>query len=324
MAGSIAEAIDNLEENADGTVEVPRTDESGDTGTGDKDSNGAVDGDVDSGDKGDDSKGSDGDAGGTDKDAGKSSDKDVDKADDDGGYIADELEEGGADKKQDELDQPQPDLSPELKYIVDHLPTLTVRGKQADGSVKTFSVKAAGQLPEDFEFSSKREEMMFVQALSAQESKAQSLQATYQREQQQAQATKYSVQENADIRSDIADLQREGSIPKFKYPPSDKRFTTDTGVKAAQEVMEFMNEKNQAYAKTGKLYRVSFKDAYEMMGKRTTDTKQDDKQASEDKERKKITRQMAGSGSTSARTLAKPRPAASMQDLINRLDSYDL
>ncbi len=248
-------------------------------------------------------------------------------ADADDGYAADELDdEGTEDEPITAVDRGQQsnDLSPELQYIVDNLPNIQVRGRTStNGNIRNFTVKAAGQLPETFEFASKRDELIFTQQIAAQELKAQQLQSTYQQDQQKQQAQKYSDQENTDIRSDIGDLQREGLLPKFKYAPNDRKFDSDPGVQAAQDVMDFMNEKNNDYAKQGKLYRISFRDAYEQVARREANKQASQRQSNEDRQRRTVSRQLAGAGSAPSNSVNRARPARSTEDLLARIDMLD-
>jgi hypothetical protein len=189
--------------------------------------------------------------------------------------------------------------------------------------VQTFNIKAAGQLPDGFEFASERDRLLFTQQIAAQEMKAQQLSQQYQQNQQTRQNQQYSQQENADIRKDIASLQREGLIPKFKYAPSDRRFENDPGVKAAQTVMDYMNERNRQYVQNKQLYRISFRDAWNMMERDAGRQEQNNKQANEDRERRQVTRRLAGAGSAPTGTGSKARPARSTEDLLARLDTLD-
>jgi len=244
----------------------------------------------------------------------------------DPGYVADEVgdedEPSGSAAKLDPKKTetpPETTLSPELQYVVDRLPVLSVRGKD-----RTYQVKAAGQLPEDFEFASKHEELVFNQALAAQEFKAQQLLNEFNQNKQQETFREYSEKENEDIRHDIGDLQREGELPRFQYLPSDKRFNDDPAVKAVQTVMDYMQEKNDAYAKANRPYRITFRDAYDQLQKQIAKESPDNSaQAKEDKERAEVSRR-TGAGRTTNNTPApKARVARSMEDLLSRIDNYD-
>ena len=236
----------------------------------------------------------------------------------DEGYVADE---GDQDEEEpaDETAKEPSNLSPDLQYVVDNLPVLGVRGK--DG--KTYQVKAAGQLPDDFEFATKKEELLFNQALAGQELKAQQLQAQYNTNQQNKSAQEFSEKENRDIRKDIGSLQREGKMGKFQYAPDDSRFNDDPAVKEAQKVIDFMNEANAKYLeaanKGGVLYHLSFRDAYNLMPK---DAPKNQAQQQEDKQRKQVTRQMAGAASSPP--TAQPKAATyygvDLKDMVDAME----
>ncbi len=325
MADTLADVVDNMD--------LEEGDSNGSTGTeskGDADK-GSGDG---SGDSSDRSSKSSNKPGGKDSTTNGSSsdDKGTSGAEDSGegadsGYVADEVGDEDEPPVVEKKEEGTPtNLPADLQYVVDRLPVLSVRGKEStDGRVQTYQVKAAGQLPETFEFASKREELIFTQALAAQEIKAQSLQTEYTNKQQQESVNRYNVQENEDIRHDIGDLQREGALAKFKYAPNDKRFADDPGVKQAQEVIDHMNEKNAAYTKAGRLYRISFRDAFDQLANqgKIPATSEERGQAKEDAERKGVARRTAGGRSTQASPAPKARPARSMEDLMSRIDNME-
>lgn len=327
MAGTIVEKVDamNLDEPKDGQAGADATgtkatsaDSRTDPGAAGDES--ARDGKADAPRRSEDTGKSDSAASGA-ADAGADGGGDT-------GYEADTEDESvkGEDDKPAAEAKPTPsDLSPDLQYVVDNLPTLTVRGKQADGSAKVFQVKAAGQLPEDFEFVTKREELLFNQALAGQELKAQSLQQEFHTNQQTKAAQEFSEKENADIRRSIGEFQREGKIERFKYQPDDPKFNDDAGVKQAQEVIDHMNKLNENYLQEynkngGVLYHVDFKTAYQMLAStRSADTKETP-QHKEDQQRRQVTRQLAGATGAPSNGTSKPRKHTSMSELINSLD----
>lgn len=257
---------------------------------------------------------------GTDGEGGTTEDKDAEDS-----YVADEDDPTDVEEPKSEPSEPSEptDLSPELQYVVANLPTLTVRGKTATGS-KTYQVKAAGQLPEDFEFVTKREELLFNQALAGQELRARELQSQYIQEQNAKSATEFSEKENRDIRKDIGDLQREGRLVRFKVQPDNPKFSEDPGVKEAQDVIDYMNKRNSEYLesanKGGVLYHLSFKDAFEQMQRQKPTN---DAQTNEDKERKQVARQTSGAVTGGGNAPQKPRIARSMDDLINRFETLE-
>jgi hypothetical protein len=318
---SLANQAETLLDNAEGT-------------TGNNDGSGAesatdtgktrTDGQTDSGANSDSARGDgegqpqggpEGNSGGDSKDP---SDDSGQNGSDSSGYLADE----GDDESEPEpppKDTEPTNLSPDLQYVVEHLPALSVRGK--DG--KTYSVKAAGQLPDDFEFATKRDELLFSQAIAGQELKAQQLQTQYFQEQQNKAAQEFSDKENRDIRRDIGSLQREGRLERFKYAPDDRRFNDDPAVKEAQKVIDFMNERNSEYLdmanKGGVLYHLSFRDAYRLMQSETS-SKPPTRQQQEDRERKQVTRQTAGATSGTPSSAPKSRSYGYVGDLKDMVD----
>jgi hypothetical protein len=213
--------------------------------------------------------------------------------------------------------------------VVDNLPTLSVRGRTGgeNSAVRTFQVKAAGQLPEDFEFASKREELLFNQAIIGQEVSARELQASYKQQTQTKAAADFAEKENKDIRAGIAAMQREGKLARFKYQPDDARFAEDAPVKEAQEVIDFMNKRNAEYLdnanKGGVLYHLNFRDAYTMLQAEKGTSSTDTAQAKEDRERKGVARATAGAAGAPSNGLTKPRAAGSMQEILDRLETSE-
>lgn len=280
-----------------------------------------TDGDTDRGAAGDsdNGEGEGGAKGGSKGDPG--GDKGAEGADKGGqGYLADEGDEGEEEEPVDKTGKEPSNLSPDLQYVVDNLPTLSTRGK--DG--KVYQVKAAGQLPDDFEFATKKDELLFNQALAGQELKAQQLQAQYNQNQQNQAANDFSEKENKDIRRDIGALQREGKLGKFQYAPDDPKFNDDPAVKDAQKVIDFMNEANAKYLeaanKGGVLYHLSFRDAYNLMPK---DAPTSTAQQQEDKQRKQVARQTAGAAS-SAPTQQQRTPTYYGVDLKDMVDMMEI
>jgi hypothetical protein len=316
MAESIADMVESKglgddEANAQEVVDESGTGENEEPGTSDPDSEGAS---ADPEESGEDETG---DGSGEPDEGTKEPDGDPE------GYIADEVE----------VEEPKPEeqvatgeMTPEVKYIVDNLPDLNVRGT-SEGKTKTFTVKAAGQLPEDFEFSSKREELLFNQALAGQELRAQQLQTKFQQDQASKQSTEFAEKEQNDIRKDIGDLQREGLIGKFKYQADDPKFDSDPPVKETQEIIDFMNKRNAEYLeqanKGGLYYHMSFRDAFTLMQAQKESKKIDNALDKEDAERKQVTRQNAGSKGAPSNGLTKPRIRANMEDVFAYIDALE-
>jgi len=198
-------------------------------------------------------------------------DKTAGKVDDDEGYYADE--EGAEDATVTTTPEVPPapaNFTPEEKYIVDNLPQVSVRIVQADDSIKTVQVRSATELPQSMKgIASAYEAEIFHAAMAAQEGAARQLQTYYRQHQSQLQAEDFEKKENASIRDDIAELQRDGEIPKFKAQPGTRAFDADPAAKVVQETIEFMNERNAKYlerSNSGGVYRhIGFAEAYELM-----------------------------------------------------------
>jgi len=170
-----------------------------------------------------------------------------------------ELEDLPEEKKFEDL----PDWS---KYILDNLPNIQVMGHQGeDGKDKLFTVKRLEDLPDDFEFASKRAELSFASALSAQEINARELLQKYQNEQSQRQQSEFEALEAVDIQNDVSSLQKAGILPKFKYAVNDPRFNDDPAVQESNKIYDFYKKINSDYYEkyngSGRMYRVSYEDA---------------------------------------------------------------
>lgn len=255
----------------------------------------------------------------------------TDKPDQEEGYLADEGDD------QDEPDLPpaprKPEesakasnLTPEQQYIYDNLPTISVRG--ADNRV--YNVKVDTELPEDFDFATKAEERTFYRNLSAQELNARELQGQFNQTAQAQQAQDFEARENESIRQDVADLQREGLMPRFKVKVTDPKFDTDPATKQMQEVLDVMSERNEQYLKEyqqGRAYRhIGFSEAFRLW-ERTSDTgKQQSQQRTEDGERKRVADRTKSSQGLSATELTKPvvRSGTRTQDILARIDAMDI
>lgn len=215
----------------------------------------------------------------TDNDADESKDGDVEEdgdtdskdtdTDDDEGYFADE-DESSTDDDSADLPAAPSGFTAEEKYIVDNLPLIKVRVRLADDSVKTMEVRSAADLPRDMKgIATPYEDKQFDLANAAQETRARELQTYYRQHQTQVQAQEFEKKENQSIREDIAELQRDGEIPKFKAQPGTRAFDQDPAAQKVQEVIEFMNERNARYlerSNAGGSYRhIGFAEAYELM-----------------------------------------------------------
>lgn len=207
------------------------------------------------------------------------------------------------------------------QWVLDSLPQITVQGTQ-NGKTVTLQVKRAEDLPNDFDFISKRDEKIFDQNIADQTNRAYKLVDKYQQDQQAAQATQFSQQEDRDIQSDIAGLQRDGLLDRFKYPPNDTKFDSDPAVKEMQAVLDYYNEQNQGRwaesQRTGRLFgRLSYKDAFYLYQRDHPATTPE--QQKEDTTRKATSRTLAkaGNGTEQAQGRPKLRRDAGIDEIIS-------
>lgn len=216
-------------------------------------------------------------------------------------------------------------LTPEAKYIVDNLPYITARIKQGS-EVKDVQIKSWTQLPEEVEFATKRDELAFMNAITAQENRALGLQQQFQQNQKTEQSKDFETRENAGIRDDITELQTAGDIPKFKVKSSDPSFSKDPATQEVQKIIDFMTERNEQYLKEynqGRPYRhIGFKEAYQM--RERTNPKETEQQQ-EDKARKEVADKTTGNRGLSSRELKKPtiHSGTRIDQILDRIDSEE-
>lgn len=335
MEPKLADIAESIDLDKKGGDDAPATDNGGATdnksGAGDSDSTKPADGTKPAGDGENKDQGgpggSDGGTGETKAESKPGDDKSGDggsadaggTADDGTGYVADADDTTDTSKADTATQQ-----TPELQYIAENLPTISVQGRTTpDGPVRTFNVKAAGQLPNDFEFANAREQAMFTQAIAGQDAEARRLQGEYQKNQADAKAQEFQTKQDEAIRHDIGDLQRSGDIPRFKFEPNDPRFNDDAGVKVSQEVKDYMDKHNIDQLNAGRTEFISFKTAFKLWKSEQTADTTKTAQDNEDKERKDATKALAGSPGAPNEGLKKPRVRASMRDVIDNIDNMD-
>lgn len=224
-------------------------------------------------------------------------------------------------------EQPAPaNLDPESQYIVDNLPDITARITK-DGQVQEINVKSWTQLPQDVEFASKRDELAFMNALTAQENKAAELQRTYQSNQQQTQTQEFEQRENASIREDLTKLQNENKLPKFKEQPDSAGFNDDPATKEVQKVLDFMNQRNNQYLenynKGGSYRHIGFEEAFEMMPSTKETQVKNQRQAQEDTERQTRAGRVGGSATGDGLNMQKPtvKQGMSLDSIVERIEN---
>jgi len=230
------------------------------------------------------------------------SEESEDESEEDEGYVIDEdEEEEPAEEQKTEVKQPT-NLNEEQQFIYDNLPTMSISGK--DG--KLYNIKVPGELPSDFEFANERDRIDFTAAVTRQEIKAGELQNSYKNQQLQKTSQEFTDRENKAIVDDIAELQKAGEIPKFKLQPTDKDFDSDPAAQLVDEIIDFMNHKNQQYlerSQAGQSYRhIGFEDAYYQYKRENPEKVRSERQREEDSQRLNVGRQIGSRGANSEDT----------------------
>lgn len=178
--------------------------------------------------------------------------------------------------------------SPEEKFIYNSLDYITVKGKDGE----ELSVKLPTQLPDDFEFASKRAEAQFYSAMSAQSSKAEKLmnKITSDREQ-----TTKAEQEKAELDAIIADvdrLQDDGIVPKIKAKPGTEEFNSDPSVQLVNKILDFRDEYNRKH-KGENISSYTAGLIYKAKNPKEFETEDDKRRSSQDKSREKTASRVA-------------------------------
>lgn len=200
-------------------------------------------------------------------------------------------------ERPDEIDEKLWNKStPEEKFIYNSLDYITVKGKDGE----ELSVKLPTQLPDDFEFVSKKAEVQFYSAMSAQSSKAEKLmnKITSDREH----ATKQE-QEKAELDAIIADvdrLQDDGIVPKIKAKPDTEEFNTDPSVQLVNKILDFRDEYNRKH-KGENISSYTAGLIYKAKNPKEFETDDDKRRASQDKSRQKTASRVATKSTTGER-----------------------
>jgi hypothetical protein len=217
-------------------------------------------------------------------------------------------------------------LNDEGKYIVDNLPFMVARIKDGD-NIKELQVKSWTQLPEDVTFASKRDELSFMNALTAQENRAQSLQNQFRQNQQTEQAKNFEKLEDDSIWVDVAELQQEGIIPNFTGPKDNPTFKTDADAERMEAVVNYMKERNGQYLaeyNQGRPYRhIGFKEAYFMYDRQHPAEKPEQKK--EDENREEVADHMNVNRGLAAKEFKRPliKSGTRIGDILDRFDAQE-
>ena len=239
--------------------------------------------------------------------------------------IASDEEEVYEEPKVEQPKEAATNLSPEQSFIFNSLPDINVQA--ADG--KYYTIKVPSQLPADFEFSNKREEIIFNQNVAAQELNARDLQNQYKSQETQRQGTEFQEKVNASVRSDVAELQREGIFPKFRTPIDSPNFEKDAAAIEMQSVLDLMENKNAGYleqAQKGQPFRfVGFKEAYDIYTAQQARAERQKNVSNEDSARKTIAKKSSNSAGAYEPNLVKPsvRSGTTTRDLLAEIDAME-
>jgi len=171
-------------------------------------------------------------------------------------------------KRPDELpDRVWDGMKPVQKYIYQELPYITLKGKDAEGNVSEITVKTPEQIPENFEFASKRDEKIADDAFLEQNKRADQMYGKIQTTSQQTQQQQTQQRENESIISGVEKLQETGVIPKIVAKPGTPEFDKDPGVLRANEILAYRTEilktgENVSIISAGKMFKADHPELY--------------------------------------------------------------
>lgn len=218
------------------------------------------------------------------------------------------------DERPDEIDEKLWNKStPDEKFIYNSLDYITVKGKDGE----ELSIKIPTQLPDDFEFASKKAEAQFYSAMSAQSSKAEKLmnKITSDREQ----ITK-AEQEKAELDAIIADvdrLQDDGIVPKIKAKPGTEEFNTDPSVQLVNKILDFRDEYNRKH-KGENISSYTAGLIYKAKNPKEFETEDDTRREKQDESRTKTARRVA------TKTTSSQRPEYNRKAFSNNASLTDI
>ena len=240
-------------------------------------------------------------------------DKEKPTKEEDDGYFADEIEAEPAEEVPEQVKDEWKNLTPLQRYLADQIQPITIEGT-INGKTERLQIYAVENIPANFEFNSRADERLTLVNLDRMERKAERLEQEFNSQEQRMTEQKFKDQENADIRADIAELQREGELQTFTRGTD---VDNDPKAETAREVLDYYNKENtkrlEQSNREGRLFhRLSYKDAYYLW--KAQNAKVGNEQKAEDNERKEITRRAArgqrqGSSSSSTRKFNLPRNA---------------
>jgi hypothetical protein len=230
-------------------------------------------------------------------------------------------------------------LSPaESKHIADNIgEPIVIRGIQGEGdNAKEVEIKAysPSDIPANFKFANDQQLAAATTGFQQLEQKANRLLGEFRQNQSNAAAQDFERRENEGIRTDVADLQKEGRFPKFTVRPGDAGFDDSPEAKQMAEVLSIMSQRNETYLKQyeqGRPYKhIGFSEAFEIWERQSPERqaakKADDDQAAEDKARREKGAERGESNrGMNPNNVVKPtvKSGTTTRDILARIDADD-
>lgn len=174
-------------------------------------------------------------------------------------------------KRPEELpDRVWDQMKPVQRYIYTELPYITIVGTQGEGEDAKqveLQVKTPDQIPEDFNFASKRAEKIADDAFLEQNKRADQMYGKIQQTATQSQEQARMQQENQMIISGVEKLQEVGVIPKITAKPGTPEFDKDPGVLRANEIIAYREDlikagENVSMVSAGKMFKADHPELY--------------------------------------------------------------
>jgi len=239
-------------------------------------------------------------------------------------YTLDEIDD-------DDVEPPKP-LTQELnEYIYEKLPVIKAN-IIVDGVPQVVQIKIPSQLPANFEFATKQEEVIFNNSLAEQTKNAENLRNDYNQRQNEIAVEQFKIAENREIKQQIAELQKEGLLPSFT---KSKSVDDDPRADVARKVLDLYESENtrrlEAANRSGAPFsRITYRDAFDKYIKDHPITVKENKTAkelkAEDKERKEITSKNSilnrnSAGGSESEELPKIPTTRRMSDMLPYLQT---
>lgn len=220
-----------------------------------------------------------------------------------------------ATRRPKEVDKETWDNMPSInKVIYNQLPYITAVGKEGN----IIKVKTPQQLPDDFEFASKKAELEFQSDMQEQTVRAERANRDIQ---QRIQNMRYEESRTARARAivgEVESLQKSGDLPTPKAKPGTKEFDDDEAVILTNKVLAYYNQRISNGDK------MSIKDALVLYKSMNPDEFKNKKEAKGDSERKEVAKKISGTNKSADTTTTKSnktkyfRPGMDVQDILDR------